>query len=92
MKMIYDGHEYSYEEDAIRRGTLRNNYGTMVAIGFMCPATSEYYYADEVTEGENGDAAALLGDGIGLIHTNCLIDTPEARGQWLLGCYVAHTS
>jgi hypothetical protein len=80
--MIYDGHEYSYSEDTRNdTGELKDNYGTVVAI-LDRDVPDEYYFAID----------AETDDTVATVHQNVLKHTPAARGQWLLGCYVAHTT
>ena len=77
MKMIFDGHEYSYTDDT---GILRDNYGAHVATLEKCNATDEYYYAVDA------DDADIVYDSI---HENVIANNVKARGQWVMQAYAA---
>jgi len=85
MKMIMDGHEYSYNDTTME---LKNNYGEVVAEIFDDDASDEYYYP-EILELDIDDTRI---DQPAPIHKNVIQDNAEARGMWILQTYVASTS
>lgn len=85
MRLIYNGHEYRYDDDT---GRLTNNYCTHVASVIRDDASDEYYYC-MLVDRTNGPIA-VHGEVIGTVHQNVIRNTPEARGLWCVQTYDNH--
>ncbi len=74
MKLLYDGHEYSFNDST---GELKNNYGEIVAT-IEDDETGEYYYIDLV----NSDIEPPP------FHVNAIKDSAKGRAYLVLSQYV----